>query len=243
MLGHAAVVESVCRTALAERAGVVVDIACGTGLLLRSLASDGCRIGVDNAGDDLRRARDLKGGNDCRWVHADARQLPFGDASVDLVTLMSAWWVLPDIERCLAEMARILRPGGVLLVHSWAQASQCRLITLGASVIGARLPAMRRPAGVIGPFEVDVARIGAAGHALGLAVRASAEYEYAWTIAGLDEYWGEFAALAPTSYGAYRCADRPARAAVDTLIEKLLPKVAQGRLGLRWHLTTLSKLP
>jgi malonyl-CoA O-methyltransferase len=54
-----------------------------------------------------------------RCVHADARQLPFEDASFDLVfsNLMLQWLVPPDA--ALAEICRVLRPGGLLLASSF----------------------------------------------------------------------------------------------------------------------------
>jgi malonyl-CoA O-methyltransferase len=54
-----------------------------------------------------------------RCVQADARALPFADASFDLVfsSLMLQWLVPPDV--ALAEMRRVLRPGGLLLLSSF----------------------------------------------------------------------------------------------------------------------------
>jgi malonyl-CoA O-methyltransferase len=54
-----------------------------------------------------------------RCVQADARALPFEDGSFDLVfsNLMLQWLLPPD--RALAEMRRVLRPGGLLLASSF----------------------------------------------------------------------------------------------------------------------------
>jgi malonyl-CoA O-methyltransferase len=54
-----------------------------------------------------------------RCVQADARALPFGDASFDVVfsNLMLQWLAPPDA--ALAEMRRVLKPGGLLLVSSF----------------------------------------------------------------------------------------------------------------------------
>lgn len=49
-----------------------------------------------------------------RFVVGDAEALPFADASFDIVTVRRAAHHFPDIEKALAEMARVLRPGGRL---------------------------------------------------------------------------------------------------------------------------------
>ncbi|MFI9208225.1 class I SAM-dependent methyltransferase [Streptomyces sp. NPDC053253] len=94
-------------------ARTLLDLACGTGLVTERLARPGLRVyGADAAHAMLRTATGRLPG---RTVRADARRLPLPDASVDAV---SAVWLLhlvrfaPEI---VAEAARVLRPGGVLI--------------------------------------------------------------------------------------------------------------------------------
>ncbi|MEU7512822.1 class I SAM-dependent methyltransferase [Streptomyces sp. NPDC042898] len=94
-------------------ARTLLDLACGTGLVTERLARPGLRVyGADAAQAMLRTAAGRLPG---RTVRADARRLPLPDASVDAV---SAVWLLhlvrfaPEI---VAEAARVLRPGGVLI--------------------------------------------------------------------------------------------------------------------------------
>ncbi|MER5707116.1 class I SAM-dependent methyltransferase [Streptomyces sp. NPDC002122] len=94
-------------------ARTLLDLACGTGLVTERLARPGLRVyGADAAHAMLRTAAGRLPG---RTVRADARRLPLPDASVDAV---SAVWLLhlvrfaPEI---VAEAARVLRPGGVLI--------------------------------------------------------------------------------------------------------------------------------
>jgi ubiquinone/menaquinone biosynthesis C-methylase UbiE len=49
-------------------------------------------------------------------TQGDARSLPYGDDSVDAVVLVTVLGEIPDQERALAEVARVLRPGGRLVV-------------------------------------------------------------------------------------------------------------------------------
>ncbi|CAM3772016.1 class I SAM-dependent methyltransferase [Isoptericola cucumis] len=92
----------------------VLDVATGTGLVLRALhASSGTTVrttGVDLSPDMLAVARrELP---QATLLRADAAALPLADASVDLVTCVTALHLLPDPHAALAEWARVLRPGG-----------------------------------------------------------------------------------------------------------------------------------
>jgi len=58
------------------------------------------------------RARDLR----MEWVQGDSMKLPFADASFDVVVLHLIVAVVPEPQRCLAEAARVLKPGGRILM-------------------------------------------------------------------------------------------------------------------------------
>jgi ubiquinone/menaquinone biosynthesis C-methylase UbiE len=92
--------------------GSCLDLGCGTGLYGDVLEGAGrTLIGVDVSRDQLRlaHAREVV-------AAADAAQLPFRDASFDDVACIWAHADLDDLPRVLAEVARVLRPGGRLLL-------------------------------------------------------------------------------------------------------------------------------
>ncbi|HWS45492.1 MAG TPA: ubiquinone/menaquinone biosynthesis methyltransferase [Acidimicrobiia bacterium] len=87
---------------------IVVDLACGTGDLCRTLASAGYRpVGIDFSAGMLRAARAR-----APLVRADALRLPVRDAACDGVTCGFGLRNFSDIEPAIAECARALRPGG-----------------------------------------------------------------------------------------------------------------------------------
>jgi SAM-dependent methyltransferase len=90
----------------------VADIGCGTGIFSRLLAGRGLDVvGIDPNADMLAMARDAGGGP--RYRSGDATGTGLPDASVDLATAAQAFhWF--DKPAALAEMARIVRPGGGL---------------------------------------------------------------------------------------------------------------------------------
>ncbi len=94
--------------------GLTLDLGCGTGAVMAELQSMRPAVGVDLSGTALEFAaeRGITG-----LVKADAQALPFADSSFSaLVTLDTLEHVPNDVEAA-AEIARILRPGGVAIVN------------------------------------------------------------------------------------------------------------------------------
>jgi ubiquinone/menaquinone biosynthesis C-methylase UbiE len=118
----------VARPLLQSMAGVerpvVLDVATGTGRLPLALLRDhfgangGRIVGLDLSRGMLRRARaKLRPYGDQVWlVWQDAGRLPFGDGAFDAVTCLESLEFMPQPLQVLAEMVRVLAPGGTLLV-------------------------------------------------------------------------------------------------------------------------------
>ena len=86
----------------------VLDLACGTGDLCRDLENVGHRA----VGMDLSWGMLVAATTDAPLVHADALRLPVADRSVDGITCGFALRNLTALEPFLAELTRVLRPGG-----------------------------------------------------------------------------------------------------------------------------------
>jgi demethylmenaquinone methyltransferase/2-methoxy-6-polyprenyl-1,4-benzoquinol methylase len=90
---------------------VVLDACCGTGDLAIAAERAGGRVtGLDFSEQMLVRARGKS--DSVEWVLGDVTALPFDDASFDAVTVGFGIRNVPDLEAGLAELARVLRPGG-----------------------------------------------------------------------------------------------------------------------------------
>lgn len=89
----------------------VLDVAAGTGSVTRLLESQGLDVvSVDQSGEMLRMAR----GRGATAVRAPAERLPFADRSFDGVTFGYLLRYVDDVPQCLAELVRVVRPGGAV---------------------------------------------------------------------------------------------------------------------------------
>lgn len=88
----------------------------GTGLDLPHLPASHRYLGVDFNRSMLRRALPRSRHLDFAALQGDAQSLPLATASVDAAVLHLILAVVPEPARCLAEIARVVRPGGQVLI-------------------------------------------------------------------------------------------------------------------------------
>ena len=101
----------------------VLETAAGTGVVTRAMAH-ALPARVELVATDLNppmldRAAAVGTQRAVRWQQADAMQLPFDDASFDVVVCQFGVMFFPDKTRALAEARRVLRRGGTLLFNAW----------------------------------------------------------------------------------------------------------------------------
>jgi SAM-dependent methyltransferase len=108
----------------------VLDVACGPGIVSCALAKEAAHVtGVDltPAMIDQARARQLSAGLEAMdWQVGDATALPFPDESFDLVVTRYSLHHIPEPARALAEMRRVCRRGGRILVADATPAPEVR---------------------------------------------------------------------------------------------------------------------
>jgi ubiquinone/menaquinone biosynthesis C-methylase UbiE len=100
----------------------VLDVACGTGALARAAAErvgpTGHVVGVDLNPAMLAVAARIR--PDLEWREGDVANLPLEDERFDAVLCLSALFFFPDAGAAVAEMARVVRVGGVVGIQTYA---------------------------------------------------------------------------------------------------------------------------
>ena len=118
--------------------GEVLEVAIGTGLNLPLYPAEARVTGVDLSPEMLALTKDRSAelGREVELLEADAEALPFPDASFDTVVCTLSLCAIPDERAAIAEMRRVLRPGGRLLLldhigsHWWPIWAVQRLLEL-----------------------------------------------------------------------------------------------------------------
>ncbi|WP_188987330.1 class I SAM-dependent methyltransferase [Saccharopolyspora thermophila] len=112
--------------------GDVLEVAVGTGLNLPGYPVGARLTGIEWSRQmlALARQRAARLGRRVHLLQADAQALPFPDASFDTVVCTFSLCAIPDERQALAEMARVLRPGGrlVLADHVVSTSGPVRLV-------------------------------------------------------------------------------------------------------------------
>jgi ubiquinone/menaquinone biosynthesis C-methylase UbiE len=99
----------------AKAPGIALDAACGTGRHARHLADGGHTvIGVDGSAEMLGKARAAV--PEATFHTADLTSLPLDDASVDLAVCALALEHVELLDKPIAELARVVRPGGSIVL-------------------------------------------------------------------------------------------------------------------------------
>lgn len=102
----------------------VLDAACGTGAVALRAARAGANVvGVDISADQLEKARQAAAaeGLAIQFDEGDCQELPYGDAEFDAVASSFGAIFAADHTRTAAELARVCRAGGRLVMTAWAK--------------------------------------------------------------------------------------------------------------------------
>jgi SAM-dependent methyltransferase len=182
----------------------VLDVGCGTGSLTFELprqANVAAVTGIDFAEPYVAHARARNTDARISVQQGDARTLPFADASFDRAFSLLVLHFIPEAERAVAEMRRVVRPGGMVAAAVWdtfGGSPHHRLMWDTAGVLDPEAP---QPRGIFrsltGPGEME-----AVWRALGFEQVEQTSLLIRMEFADFDDYWQPFeAGEGPT--GAY----------------------------------------
>jgi SAM-dependent methyltransferase len=189
----------------------LLDAGCGAGMFVRLAADRGADVhGLDASEGLLAHARGRVPG--APFLQGELEQLPYGDASFDIVTGFNSFQYAARPAVALAEARRVARPEGRVLLLNWAPADLCEAAGLLVA-LGALMPPP--PPGTPGPFALShTEALSALFDEAGLDVVAVNDVECVWSypdqptaiaglmcsgpVVGVAEHAGEQAVRAAT---------------------------------------------
>jgi SAM-dependent methyltransferase len=204
----------------------LLDVACGSGQLGIIAARRGAKVtGVDIAANSIEAARRRASDErlDASFDVGDAEQLPYPDASFDIVASIYGAMFAPRPELAAAELTRVCRPGGTIAMGNWTP----------EGFVGQMLKALARfmappgmPAPVLWGVEHIVReRFGARLSDLRL-TRVNYRFDYPFSPAGVVEFFREN--FGPTA-SAFAAIGEPDRAALREALVDLWTSHNQSR--------------
>ena len=212
----------------------ILDLAAGPGLLARDAARrvlpDGWVLASDIAESMLaegQRRAAQEGLPDLLAAACDAEHLAFADGSFDAALLGLGLFIFPDPGKALAELHRVIRPGGRIALSVWSPREEVPLIARAQDCIARLLPAPKVP-------RPSVFRLGTA-EALGALLQAAGfsrihlePHAFTCHFACAEDYWQAFLDLAG---GAAEALSRLPEATQARLREEVATELAPHRDG------------
>ena len=153
-----------------------IDVRCGNGafteLIVQRCAPDGVD-GVDPAEGQFAFARTRPASRLARFKHGDAMALPHADKSFDIAVMALVIFFVPDPTKAVAEMVRVVRPGGSVAAYAWDMRGggfpwepvQAELRALGQKIVyppsvdASRIDEMRKLWTDVGMIDVETREI------------------------------------------------------------------------------------
>lgn len=197
----------------------VLDVACGSGNQSIPAARTGANVtGMDIAPNLVEQARKRAEGEglDIKFDEGDAENLPYADASFDVVMTMFGAMFAPRPELVSAELVRVCRPGGVIAMANWTPTG---FIGQMFKIVGKHVPPPQNMSSPLlwGEKSVVRERLGGKTSEIKFEPRLNT-FTFPFSVPETIEFWREF--YGPT-HKAFAALDENGQAALRRDLENL----------------------
>ena len=213
---HAPLYKSVFDRVGISRGTRLLDVGCGAGLAAQLAAEFGAQVsGIDAAPTFIEIARERLPYGDFRV--GDMEELPYTDASFDVVTGFNSFQHTAKLVAALSEAKRVVRRGGRVAMVTWGRPQDCDHTPVMAA-IAALLPPS--PAGAGGPFALsEPGRLAAFLEQAGLRADDSGEITSTFAWPNDETAWKAISSAAPTVMAVqYAGEEKVKRVVLDSLL-------------------------
>lgn len=200
-----------------------LDVGCGTGAfseLIITRCAPASIAGLDPSSEQIDYVRELLPGR--RFEVADATAMPFDDRSFDVVASALVLHFISDRVKALAEMKRVLRPGGLVGAYTWKRTENSDFAAYVPILRAAeRVGGVALRSGVVPEGSVDGMR--GSLQAAGFTGAEAIEIEVTQTYGSFGEYWeAQTLPFSPSGKTVAKLDDAQRAKAIDLLRETLV---------------------
>ncbi len=220
-------------------AEVILDIAAGTGEpgLTIAMALDGGHVVLTDLSEDMltiaKENAEKRGITNVETQVCDVCELPFSDNTFDAVSCRFGFMFFPDMELAVAEMVRVLKPGGRIATSVWSGPEKNFWVTAIGSTINRNMQLQPPPPGAPGMFRcAAIGFIKSMFENAGLKSVSEKEVLTTLNSGTADVYWNMMTEVAAPFVAALGNADHAMREKIKSeVFEQLAQKYPDGNVN------------
>jgi ubiquinone/menaquinone biosynthesis C-methylase UbiE len=206
-----------------------IDVGCGNGAFTEALiarSAPAAVTGIDPSDGQIAYARTRPGAAMAQFQVGDAQSLPFADDSFDAASMALVIVFVDDPRKAVAEMARVVRPGGLVATYMWSFPDGFPLRPLGIALKSLGLNPLTPP-------NADAARMENLSNfwkQVGLQSIETRVIRIQLAYADFDDFWQSVSAPVGTSGQAIAALSPDVREQLKARLREQLPVAADGRI-------------
>lgn len=209
-----------------------IDVGCGNGAFTEQVVAHcgpSAVHGIDPSDGQLAYARHRNGVEHAQFRQGDAQALPFGNDEFDVAAMALVISFVPDQAQGVAEMRRVVRPGGCVATYMWDVAGG----GLPIEPLRAAMRDLELPFPMLG--NADLEHLDALWQQAGLESIETRVIRIPIEFANFEDWWDTHSASGGPAAAVISKLPAPDRERLRARVEETVPKAADGRITYSAH--------